>query len=189
MTRRIVVAMSLAFACATAMSLYTVSSAEARPRHHHARSHHHHAGQHHVRGHRVRSARSYRSARSVRYARSHRSARGYRYARAERAAYRANMQFAGLRMGGDARPSRWCGWYLRQRLGVGDRSFNLARNWARYGRPAGPQTGAIVVWRGHVGLITRSIDHGRAVVLSGNDGGRVRERERSLRGAIAFRMP
>jgi hypothetical protein len=51
-------------------------------------------------------------------------------------------------------------------------------------RPAGP--GAIVVWRHHVGIITGR--HGNQwVVKSGNDGRRVRERPRSVAGAIAFR--
>ena len=44
----------------------------------------------------------------------------------------------------------------------------------------------IVVWRNHVGIIT-----GRAgsqwIVKSGNDGNAVRERPRSIAGAIAFR--
>src|SRR5690242_10780592 len=55
----------------------------------------------------------------------------------------------------DARPRAWCGWWMRQQLGVADRRFNLARSWASYGRPApGPCIGCIVVWRHHVGRIT-----------------------------------
>lgn len=87
----------------------------------------------------------------------------------------------------DPRPARWCGWWLRQHLGVSDRSLNLARNWARYGSNAnGPGYGVIVVWRHHVGIITGSTATGW-IVKSGNDGGRVRERERNLRGVIAYR--
>jgi hypothetical protein len=88
-----------------------------------------------------------------------------------------------------ARPRAWCGWYMRELLGVSDRSYNLARNWVGYGRPAmGPHVGAIVVWPHHVGLITGG-SPGAWVVKSGNDGHAVRERARSVAGAIAFREP
>lgn len=88
---------------------------------------------------------------------------------------------------GDPHPRAWCGWWMRQELNVADRAGNLARWWARYGTNAhGPAVGAIVVWRHHVGIITGRTESGW-IVKSGNDGGQVRERERSLRGAIAFR--
>src|SRR5271156_1055265 len=85
------------------------------------------------------------------------------------------------------RPHAWCGYYMRELFGVSDPSYNLARNWVGYGRPAmGPHVGAIVVWRHHVGVITGG-GPGSWVVKSGNDGHAVRERQRSLAGAIAFR--
>jgi hypothetical protein len=91
-------------------------------------------------------------------------------------------------VGHDARPRAWCGWWMRQQLGVNDRRFNLAREWARYGRPAGgPQIGAIVVWHHHVGRITGH-DGKNWIVTSGNDGHAVRTRPRSVAGAV-FRMP
>ena len=67
------------------------------------------------------------------------------------------------------------------------RDLWLARNWAGVGSNAGrPGIGVVVVWRHHVGIIT-----GRAgakwVIKSGNDGHAVRERPRSISGAIAFR--
>ena len=66
-------------------------------------------------------------------------------------------------------------------------SFNLARSWAHYGSNAGgPQVGAIVVWRHHVGKIVGR-ENGQWIVQSGNDGHAVRTRPRSLAGAIAFR--
>jgi hypothetical protein len=78
---------------------------------------------------------------------------------------------------------------MRHYLGVADRAYNLARNWARYGTPvSGPEIGAIVVWRHHVGQITGRTGGGW-IVKSGNDGHAVRERERSLRGVIAYRVP
>jgi hypothetical protein len=86
-------------------------------------------------------------------------------------------------------PARaWCGCFLMSYFGLSDRSLWLARNWARIGQGvSGPQPGAIVVWRHHVGLI-RSTDGDRILVLSGNDGRRVRERWRSTRGVIAYRI-
>lgn len=88
----------------------------------------------------------------------------------------------------DGRPRAWCGWYMGIETGRRDRRLWLAANWAKEGRAsAGPCIRCIVVWAHHVGMIT-----GRAgnqwVVKSGNDGGRVRERPRSIAGAIAFRI-
>ena len=88
-----------------------------------------------------------------------------------------------------SRPRAWCGWWLGRHLGMLDRKLWLAANWARVGRPAhGPAVGAVVVWRHHVGIITGRADHGW-IVKSGNDGHAVRERPRSVAGAIAFRWP
>ena len=85
------------------------------------------------------------------------------------------------------RPGRWCGWWMRTQLGGGP-EYNLARNWAKRGRPArGPRVGAVVVWSHHVGMITGRTKDGQWIVRSGNDGGRVRERPRSVKGAV-FRI-
>lgn len=85
------------------------------------------------------------------------------------------------------RPGRWCGWWMRTQKGGGP-EFNVAWNWRKYGRPvSGPQVGAVVVWRHHVGMITGRTANGRWIVKSGNDGNRVRERPRSVKGAV-FRM-
>lgn len=91
----------------------------------------------------------------------------------------------------DKKPHAWCGWWLRHHVkhdpGI---AYNLARLWAKLGHAlSGPQFDAIVVWRHHVGKIVSSHPdaQGRWLVVSGNDGGRVRTRPRSLRGAIAFR--
>ncbi|HET9273395.1 MAG TPA: hypothetical protein VFO09_03920 [Methyloceanibacter sp.] len=84
------------------------------------------------------------------------------------------------------RPARWCGWWMRTQLGGGP-ELNLARNWKSWGRASGPQVGAVVVWAHHVGIITGRSDSGQWIVKSGNDGGRVRERPRSVAGAV-FRV-
>ena len=90
----------------------------------------------------------------------------------------------------DPRPARWCGWWLRHQLGVSDRAFNLARNWARYGSPASPDcVNCIAVYPHHVGLVTGRPSPRTIILKSGNDGHAVRERERSSRGVIAWRWP
>ena len=81
------------------------------------------------------------------------------------------------------RPSAWCGWYMRTRHGGGP-EMNLAWNWSRYGSATSPQIGAIVVWRHHVGEIVGQASNGQWIVLSGNDGGQVRSRARSIAGAV-----
>ena len=88
--------------------------------------------------------------------------------------------------GAGPRPGAWCGWFMRTRHGGGP-DLNLAANWAQWGSPSGPQVGAIVVWPHHVGEITGRTESGQWIVLSGNDSHRVRERARSVSGAV-FRM-
>lgn len=88
----------------------------------------------------------------------------------------------------NSRPQAWCGWQMRQWLGVADDAYNLARNWAHYGRPSVPGVGVLVVWSHHVGIITgRDLRNNKWIIKSGNDGHGVRERPRSIAGAIAFR--
>jgi hypothetical protein len=90
----------------------------------------------------------------------------------------------------NTRPAEWCGWYMRQQVPRDPGpDFNLAANWAHYGRAAtlaGP--GVIVVWSHHVGkIVGRS---GRDwIILSGNDNGTVQARPFSLSGVIALRLP
>jgi hypothetical protein len=87
------------------------------------------------------------------------------------------------------RPSRWCGWEMRREMGVSDPAYNLARNWSHYGSPAaGPAIGVIVVWPHHVGRLVGG-GPGAWIVHSGNDGHVIRDRQRSLKGVIAYRWP
>src|SRR5262249_16210603 len=52
------------------------------------------------------------------------------------------------------RPSAWCGWYARSLVGHDPGAqYNLARNWAHWGRATRPHVGAMVVWAHHVGMI------------------------------------
>ena len=84
------------------------------------------------------------------------------------------------------RPSKWCGWWMRTQKG-GGANLNLAANWRRWGSASSAQVGAVVVWSHHVGMITGRASNGQWIVKSGNDGGRVRERARSVSGAV-FRV-
>jgi len=88
----------------------------------------------------------------------------------------------------DGRPAAWCGWWMRRHLGIADRSFNLARNWARFGSAAGgPAPGVIGVQSHHVFKVLAVVGPGRVLAISGNDGHAVRARVRSTRGVIAWR--
>lgn len=162
--------MAVAAACAFAQS------AEARTYHHHATYHHYE--QHYAHGHAYRH-----------YARRH--GRALRYA--GEATYQGWSQQPGgytqrrtAYRGGGGRPRAWCGWYMRRLLGVSDPSYNLARNWAHWGRSGAPGVGAVVVWAHHVGKIVGQ-ENGRWIIQSGNDGHAVRTRPRSIAGAIAIR--
>ena len=139
---------------------FSPTDANARPHKHHPSVHratHPHRVSHHV----------------------HRRGKHFRAHHVARRA-RANATHAG------GRPRAWCGWWLGNHLGIANRNLWLARNWASVGRSAQPGIGVVVVWRHHVGIIT-----GRAgsqwIVKSGNDRNAVRERPRSIAGAIAFR--
>lgn len=124
----------------------------------------------------------------VRILNSHSKQRGYsqsqRRSRSTRN-YRSRGRHYAHR-GTGARPRKWCGWWMRTQLGGGP-EYNRAAHWKNYGRPSGPQVGAVVVWPHHVGIITGRASNGRWIVKSGNDGGRVRERARSVAGAV-FRV-
>jgi hypothetical protein len=78
------------------------------------------------------------------------------------------------------RPAAWCGWQMRHLVGADPGpSFNLARNWAHWGRPGSAGIGAVVVWPHHVGKIVGQ-QNGEWVIESGNDGHAVRVRPRSI---------
>ena len=114
----------------------------------------------------------------VRYAARHREAR--------RAASTSTVSYSSGRYGAGPRPRAWCGWWMRTQRGGGPH-LNVAWNWSKWGRPSGPQVGAVVVWRHHVGEIVGRAENGKWLVRSGNDGGKVRTRARSVAGAV-FRV-
>ncbi len=81
----------------------------------------------------------------------------------------------------------WCGCFLRHYFGLADRALNSAFEWTHVGHQTTAHNGAIVVWRHHVGILRSEPVDGRALVLSGNDGHRVRLRAVSLSRVIAYR--
>lgn len=115
-----------------------------------------------------------------------RAQRTSRVSRATRAGRLSSLSDFGRYGGVGPRPRQWCGWWMRKQLGGGPQ-FNLAWNWRHYGSPTTAQVGAVVIWRHHVGMITGQSSNGKWIVKSGNDGGAVRERARSVSGAI-FRI-
>jgi hypothetical protein len=85
------------------------------------------------------------------------------------------------------RPRAWCGWEMRRLVGADPGpSYNLARNWAHWGRSGPAGIGAVVVWPHHVGKIVGQ-ENGQWIIESGNDGHALRSRARSIAGAIAIR--
>lgn len=119
------------------------------------------------------------SARNRKQVRAAQSRNQYRAERGDRGYSRTYAS----RSGAGPRPAKWCGWWMRTQKGGGPQ-YNLAWNWRNYGSPGSPQVGAVVVWRHHVGMITGRAANGQWIVTSGNDGGRVRSRARSISGAV-----
>jgi len=116
------------------------------------------------------------------YAQHHSSRKSYAHKSGKSSAEASPLESKGV----GARPARWCGWWMRTQKGGGP-ELNLARNWTHWGRPSGTEVGAVVVWPHHVGMITGRAASGQWIVKSGNDGGQVRERPRSVAGAV-FRI-
>ncbi|HLX13690.1 MAG TPA: hypothetical protein VKS24_00605 [Bradyrhizobium sp.] len=99
----------------------------------------------------------------------------------------AYPQHSAYRGGDRGRPAAWCGWEMRRLVGSDPGpSYNLARNWAHWGRSGPVGVGAVVVWPHHVGKIVGQ-QNGEWVIESGNDGHALRTRPRSIAGAIAIR--
>ncbi len=158
-----------------------VSTADAAP---HRKSHY---SKSYSSGHKVakRSVRHNRSASSRRAtSRRYASRSSYRSRSAYRNSEMTNVSYSsGSRYAAGPRPGKWCGWWMRTQRGGGSH-LNVAWNWRSYGSPSSPQVGAVVVWRHHVGQIVGQAANGRWLVQSGNDGGAVRTRARSIAGAV-----
>jgi uncharacterized protein (TIGR02594 family) len=95
------------------------------------------------------------------------------------------------------RGSLWCARFMNmvlQRTGHRGTGSDLALSFAHYGqRVSGPQVGAIVVMGrrggGHVGVVSGIDAKGNPIVISGNNGNRVREAPISRGRIYAYVMP
>ena len=96
------------------------------------------------------------------------------------------------------RGSLWCARFMNmvlQHSGYRGTGSDLARSFASYGqRVSGPQVGAIAVMGrrgggGHVGVVSGIDAGGNPIVVSGNNGNRVREAPISRGRIYAYVMP
>ncbi|RXH40866.1 TIGR02594 family protein [Bradyrhizobium zhanjiangense] len=201
---RCVVALALFFA---AVAVF-VSPASARPHHRHSAERHvyvHQARHHHYRHH-ARSSRFERSATQL-------QASGFANTQASYDPNANNAMSNGGFGGGSGlvsearrylggnptgRGSLWCARFMNmvlQHTGHQGTGSDMASSFARYGtRVSGPQVGAIAVMSrggrgGHVGIITGVDAKGNPIMISGNDGNRVREAPVSRGRIYAYVMP
>lgn len=96
------------------------------------------------------------------------------------------------------RGSLWCARFMNmvlEKTGHRGTGSDMASSFARYGtRVSGPQVGAIAVMSrgrggGHVGIITGIDAQGNPIMISGNNGNRVREAPISRGRIYAYVMP
>jgi uncharacterized protein (TIGR02594 family) len=96
------------------------------------------------------------------------------------------------------RGSLWCARFMNmvlQHTGHRGTGSDMANSFASYGqRVSGPQVGAIAVMTrgrsgGHVGIITGVDDKGNPIMISGNNGNRVKEAPISRGRIYAYVMP
>jgi uncharacterized protein (TIGR02594 family) len=96
------------------------------------------------------------------------------------------------------RGSLWCARFMNmvlEKTGHHGTGSDMANSFARYGtRVSGPQVGAIAVMSrggrgGHVGIITGVDAQGNPIMISGNNGNRVREAPVSRGRIYAYVMP
>ena len=97
-----------------------------------------------------------------------------------------------------SRGSLWCARFMNmvlQQAGYRGTGSDMARSFASYGqRVSGPQVGAIAVMGrrgggGHVGVVSGIDAQGNPIVVSGNNGNRVREAPVSRGRIYAYVMP
>lgn len=172
----------LAVAVATTMMMFA-QSAYARDHHHRQ---HHHDGHHHrliaSRGMRAKPQRGWPASGASGW-----TSQATTELFASAGSAPSEQSDARYRRRGGGRPAAWCGWEMRHLVGADPGpSFNLARNWTRWGRPGAAGIGAVVVWSHHVGKIVGQ-ENGEWIIESGNDGHALRTRPRSIAGAIAIR--
>ena len=203
----------IALALCSAAFAVSVTPASARPHHgagRHARAYHagHHARHHaHHRSHHYRhTARSSRRDRAV----AQMESGGFADANASIADSSSQAAAEGSssnvvaearrHLGGNptGRGRLWCARFMNmvlQHSGYRGTGSDMASSFAKYGqRVSGPQVGAIAVMSrgrrgGHVGIITGIDASGNPIMISGNNGNRVREAPVSRGRIYAYVMP
>ncbi|MGY8681141.1 TIGR02594 family protein [Bradyrhizobium sp. UFLA05-153] len=200
----------IALALFSAAFAASISPASARSHRHsaerHAYVHHaaHHAGRYH----------HYRHARSSRFERGAAQLEASGFANTQ-ASYDPSANTSGMAgdfgggsglvsearryLGGNptGRGSLWCARFMNMVLehtGHKGSGSDMASSFAHYGtRVSGPQVGAIAVMSrgrgGHVGIITGIDAKGNPIMISGNNGNRVREAPISRGRIYAYVMP
>lgn len=207
---RCVVALALFLAAIAAFS----SPASARPHHRHSAERHayvHHARHHHYRHH-ARSSRFERSAAQLRASGFADTQASYNPNANVGGMANNGMAASGGFGGGSGlvsearryiggnptgRGSLWCARFMNmvlQHTGHHGTGSDMASSFAHYGtRVSGPQVGAIAVMGrrggGHVGIITGIDAQGNPIMISGNNGNRVREAPISRGRIYAYVMP
>lgn len=212
---RSVIALAIVFAAVAAF----VSPASARPHHRHSAERHgyvHHARHHHYRHH-ARGSRFERSAAQLQAsgfadAQASYDPNANHGAMANNGMTANDMAASGGFGGGSGlvsearrylggnptgRGSLWCARFMNmvlQHTGHQGTGSDMASSFARYGtRVSGPQVGAIAVMGrrggGHVGIITGIDAQGNPIMISGNNGNRVREAPISRGRIYAYVMP
>lgn len=207
---RCVVALAIVFAAVAAL----VSPASARPHHRHSAERHayvHHA-RHHQYRHHARGSRFERSAAQLQ-ASGFADAQASYTPNANSGGMTTNGMAASGGFGGGSglvsearrylggnptgRGRLWCARFMNmvlQHTGHQGTGSDMANSFARYGtRVSGPQVGAIAVMGrrggGHVGIITGIDAQGNPIMISGNNGNRVREAPISRGRIYAYVMP
>lgn len=208
---RSVVALAIVFAAVAAF----VSPASARPHHRHSAERHgyvHHA-RHHQYRHHARGSRFERSAAQLRTSGFGNTQASYDPNTNVGGMANNGMAASGGFGGGSGlvsearryiggnptgRGSLWCARFMNmvlQHTGHQGTGSDMASSFARYGtRVSGPQVGAIAVMSrgrrgGHVGIITGIDAQGNPIMISGNNGNRVREAPISRGRIYAYVMP
>jgi uncharacterized protein (TIGR02594 family) len=207
--RRLLVALALCLA-AIAASVTPASArshhgagrhAQARHAGHHARRHHGHRHYRHI----ARGSRWRRGAQMQARGVTHRNASFGSGAAPGGAAVSSGFGSSNVvaeaqrYIGGNptGRGSLWCARFMNmvlQHSGYRGTGSDLARSFASYGqRVSGPQIGAIAVMGrrggGHVGVVSGIDAGGNPIVVSGNNGNRVREAPISRGRIYAYVMP
>ncbi len=208
---RCVVALALFFAAIAAFS----SPASARSHRHSAERHAyaHHASRYHHYRHHARSSRFERSAAQLQASGFADTQASYNPNANSGGMANSGMAMNGGGFGGGSglvsearryvggnptgRGSLWCARFMNmvlQHTGHQGTGSDMANSFAHYGtRVSGPQVGAIAVMGrrggGHVGIITGIDAQGNPIMISGNNGNRVREAPISRGRIYAYVMP